>query len=111
MGENFPKFELTNQVALVTGAGRGLGRAISLALANAGADVALGLYDVNRDSGVADEIRAMGRRALPLQMDVTNLEQVRRAVEDQRCAARGARSWRRIRVCLPGSRRYGRRDG
>ena len=42
----FPRFDLTGDVALVTGAARGLGRAIALAMANAGADIALGLRDV-----------------------------------------------------------------
>ena len=40
--EQFPRFDLDGQVALVTGAARGLGRSIALAIANAGADVALG---------------------------------------------------------------------
>ncbi len=44
------------KAALVTGAGRGLGRAISLALADAGADVALGLRDATSDSGVTAEV-------------------------------------------------------
>jgi NAD(P)-dependent dehydrogenase (short-subunit alcohol dehydrogenase family) len=78
----FPRFELTGQVALVTGAARGLGRAISLALANAGAKVALGLRDVNTGSSLAREIEKMGREALPLQMDVLRLDQISRAVED-----------------------------
>jgi NAD(P)-dependent dehydrogenase (short-subunit alcohol dehydrogenase family) len=60
----------------VTGAARGLGRAIALALAEAGADVALGLRDVSRDEGLAEEIRSLGRRARPLQMDVVQLDQV-----------------------------------
>jgi NAD(P)-dependent dehydrogenase (short-subunit alcohol dehydrogenase family) len=78
----FPRFDLTGQVALVTGAARGLGRAISLALAHAGADVALGLRDVNAAGGLKEEIEAMGRRALPLQMDMTRLDQISRAVDD-----------------------------
>jgi NAD(P)-dependent dehydrogenase (short-subunit alcohol dehydrogenase family) len=78
----FPQFELTGQVALVTGAARGLGRAISLALAHAGSDVALGLRDVKTGGELAREIEAMGRRALPLQMDMLRLEQVSKAVDD-----------------------------
>jgi len=76
----YPEFNLTGQIALVTGAARGLGRAISLALAHAGADVALGLRDVHAPGGLPGEIEALGRRALPLQMDMTSLDQIRRAV-------------------------------
>jgi NAD(P)-dependent dehydrogenase (short-subunit alcohol dehydrogenase family) len=79
---DFPRFDLAGQVALVTGAARGLGRAISLALAHAGADVALGLRDVNSGGSLAKDIEAMGRRALPLQMDMTSLHQAFRAVDE-----------------------------
>ena len=78
----YPQFGLSGRVALVTGAARGLGRAISLALAHAGADVALGLRDVQADSGLAAEIGKMGRKVLPLQMDMTEMEQISRAVDE-----------------------------
>jgi NAD(P)-dependent dehydrogenase (short-subunit alcohol dehydrogenase family) len=78
----YPQFTLNGQVALVTAAARGLGRAISLALAHAGADIALGLRDVKADSGLASEIARLGRRALPLQMDMSRMDQIFRAVDE-----------------------------
>jgi NAD(P)-dependent dehydrogenase (short-subunit alcohol dehydrogenase family) len=78
---DYPRFELNGQVALVTGAARGLGRAISLALAHAGADVALGLRDAKVDSGLTAEIRKMRRKALPLQMDMRRMDQIFSAVD------------------------------
>lgn len=80
--KSLPKFDIEGQVALVTGAARGLGRGIALALAEAGADVALGLRDAGHDGGLAREITAIGRRALPLQMDMTDLKQIRAAVAE-----------------------------
>jgi NAD(P)-dependent dehydrogenase (short-subunit alcohol dehydrogenase family) len=73
-------FDLSGKTALVTGAARGLGRAIALALAEAGADVALGLRDRASGSEVEGRIAAMGRRVLPLDMDVTNLPQAYEAI-------------------------------
>jgi len=70
-----PDFRLEGQVCLVTGAARGIGRAIAVALAEAGAQVALGLRDASTGGALAEQIGA-----LPLQMDVTDLEQVEQAV-------------------------------
>lgn len=63
---------LNSRIALVTGAGRGIGRAIALDLARAGADVAVN-YAHSRKAAeeVAREIEAMGRRALAIQADVS----------------------------------------
>jgi NAD(P)-dependent dehydrogenase (short-subunit alcohol dehydrogenase family) len=78
---DYPSFALHGQTALVTGAARGLGRAIALALADAGADVALGLRRAGTADDLCGEIEAMGRRAMAVQMDVTDLAQIRPAVE------------------------------
>jgi NAD(P)-dependent dehydrogenase (short-subunit alcohol dehydrogenase family) len=77
-----PSFALYDKVALVTGAARGLGHSIALALAHAGADVALGLRDKAADGGLVAEIEAMGRRVLPLQMDTTDLNQAYQAIDE-----------------------------
>jgi len=78
---NFPNFDLHGQVALVTGAARGIGHACALALAHAGADLALGLRDVHTGEELVNEIEALGRRALRLQMDITRLDQIQQAVD------------------------------
>ena len=80
--DDFPQFDLAGRVALVTGAARGLGRAISLALAHAGADLGVGLRDVNSHGHLVQEIEALGRKALPLQMDMTRTDQVAQAVDE-----------------------------
>jgi len=67
---------LAGQAAIVTGGGQGIGLGIALALARAGADVAI--FDVNKTAGeeAAGAVRAEGRRALALEVDVTDLARV-----------------------------------
>jgi NAD(P)-dependent dehydrogenase (short-subunit alcohol dehydrogenase family) len=76
-----PSFQLTGQIALVTGAGQGIGRACALALAHAGADIILGLRDKKAAQDLLEEIRAMGREVLPVQMDVSNMLEIAEAVQ------------------------------
>jgi NAD(P)-dependent dehydrogenase (short-subunit alcohol dehydrogenase family) len=72
---------LQGKVAVVTGAARGIGRAIAVELAAAGADLVLGLRDPDRDGGLADELTGRGTRVLPLAMDVTDLAACRAALD------------------------------
>ncbi|MCA1954056.1 MAG: 3-oxoacyl-ACP reductase FabG [Anaerolinea sp.] len=79
--ETLPSFQLDGKIALVTGAGRGIGRACALALAQAGADVVLGLKNASSHPDVCAEIEALGRKALPVQMNVAHLPEIHSAVE------------------------------
>src|SRR5688572_1920103 len=67
--------------AVVTGAGRGIGRAIALALSMAGADVAVSARSTAEIEGVAEQLRAFGRRALAIPCDVTDAAQVAQLAE------------------------------
>jgi len=69
---------LTGRVALVTGGSKGIGKAIALALAEAGADVAICARKMAELEPVAEAVRAKGRRAFATACDVTDAEQVSR---------------------------------
>ncbi|HSU55173.1 MAG TPA: SDR family NAD(P)-dependent oxidoreductase, partial [Candidatus Dormibacteraeota bacterium] len=73
--------QLTNQIAVVTGAGRGIGRAIALKFASEGADVVCVSRTVENSEKVANEIRAMGRKAWPFAVDVADGTAVAGAAE------------------------------
>lgn len=70
-------FDLTGRVALVSGAAGGMGKAMSLALAEAGADVMLADLNLEGAKTVAESIAKLGRKAIPVQCDVSQPEQIR----------------------------------
>ena len=74
--------QLEGKAALVTGAGRGLGRSIALAYAQEGADVAIISRTPTELEQVAEEIRALGRRGLAITADLTDSQQTHRAVQE-----------------------------
>ena len=82
MENRFASFDLNGKVALVTSPAHGIGRACALALAQAGADIALGLHRLENDEGLADEIRGLGRKVLALQMSVSKLDEIQKAAAD-----------------------------
>jgi len=74
-------FAVRGQAAIVTGAGKGIGRACAIALAQAGADVAVAARTRTDIDAVADEIRALGRRAIAVACDVEDEAALDRLVE------------------------------
>jgi len=74
-------FSLRDKVAIVTGASRGIGRAIALGLAAAGADVTVAARSVEDLETLAKEIDQMGRRALVVPTDVTQRDQIEGLVD------------------------------
>ena len=73
-------FRLDGQVALVTGASRGIGKALALALAAAGADVAVAGREEATLAPVVGEIEALGQRSLAVPLDVADVEAIPGAV-------------------------------
>jgi len=70
------KFRVDGKVALITGGSRGIGKAIALALAEAGADVALASRKLPELEATAEEIHKMGRKAVPVQANVRHLPEI-----------------------------------
>src|SRR6478752_6941668 len=76
-----PMKQLENQIAVVTGAGRGIGRAIALKFASEGADVVCVSRTAENSEKVAGEVRALGRKAWALAVDVSDSAAVSAAAE------------------------------
>ncbi len=72
---------LSKKVAVVTGGGRGIGKAICLVFAGKGSDMVVADIDGAAAEQTADQVKALGRNSLPLEMDVTQEESIRLAVE------------------------------
>jgi NAD(P)-dependent dehydrogenase (short-subunit alcohol dehydrogenase family) len=75
------EYRIDGEVCIVTGAGRGIGKAIALALAQAGADVILAARSRDQIEQTADEIRKMGRKALAIPTDVAKEDQIAKLVD------------------------------
>ena len=76
------QFRLDGRIALVTGAGKGIGRGIALAYAGAGADVALVARTKDDLEAVAEQVRAVGRKAVPIPADVTDIDGLKDVVDE-----------------------------
>ena len=75
-------FDLSGKVAIVSGASRGLGQYFGRALANAGADLVITSRSLDSLNGFQNEIESMGRKALPLQLDVLDYDSIQQMAAD-----------------------------
>src|SRR5215218_9393684 len=75
-------FSLSGKVSVVTGANRGIGRALAIALAEAGSDVVLLVRDIAGSAEVLSELERLGVVGIAVTADVTEADQVRRAVDE-----------------------------
>lgn len=79
-------FDLSGQVAIVTGASRGLGQYFARALAKAGADLVLTSRKRETLASFVAEVESLGRRAVPLELDVQNQESIERMATEAEAA-------------------------
>jgi NAD(P)-dependent dehydrogenase (short-subunit alcohol dehydrogenase family) len=96
--------QLTDQVAIVTGGGGGIGRAIALTLAQAGADIVIADIVPERCEEVVERVKELGRSALGVPTDVAQTEQVRAMVE------RADRHFGRLDILVNNAGGVGRRS-
>ena len=73
--------KLEGKIAIVTAAGRGIGRAIALCLAEEGADVVVNSYSEDTTARTADEVKALGRRAAAMPGDITKADMIYQVVQ------------------------------
>ncbi|MDI7924759.1 SDR family NAD(P)-dependent oxidoreductase [Ferirhizobium litorale] len=77
-----PDFSLAGKVTFVTGASRGIGRACALACAAAGSDIVLGLRDIEAASALIAEIGEMGRKVVPVRLDLFRRAEIAQTVAE-----------------------------
>jgi len=71
---------MPNRVAFITGASRGIGRAIALTLSRAGHDVVIASFEVEKNQEVAAEVQALGGKALPVDLNLTSQDSIKQGI-------------------------------